>query len=77
MSMVNELSFTRFKSSIIESLKGLCEHGTSFAKVLQSLHACNKTMKLPSPSSETSVSPKRLIELSTRRKVVTRRRTWG
>ena len=26
MPMVNELSFTTFKSSLLESLKGLCEH---------------------------------------------------
>ena len=33
MAMVNELSFTKFKSSLLESLKGLCEHDTSFVEV--------------------------------------------
>ena len=33
MLMINELSFTRFKSSLLESLKGLCEHDKSYFEV--------------------------------------------
>ena len=33
MPMVNKLSFTKFKSRLLESLKGLCEHDASVAKL--------------------------------------------
>ena len=49
MWMVNELSFTKFKSSLLESLKGLCEHDTSLAKIWWFVHAYNKQMQLSSP----------------------------
>ena len=65
--MVNELSFTRLKSSLLESLKILCEHDISFAKIWQFVHALNKQMQSSSPSSKTRVIPERLFELLTRR----------
>ena len=68
MPMVNELSFTRFKSSLLESIKGLCEHDTSFAEVWRRVRARNIKMQPPPPSSELSLSPERLIKLSAGRK---------
>ena len=44
MLMVNELSFTRFKNSLLESLKELCNHDTSFVEVWWSVGAQNKLM---------------------------------
>ena len=67
MPMVNELCFTRFKSSLLESLKGLCEHDTSFTEVWWSVRARNQSMQPPPPSCETRVSPERLAEFSTGR----------
>ena len=66
--MVNKLCFTRFKSSLLELLKQLCEHDIVFAEVWRSVRARNKTMQPSPPSSETRVSPERIAELSTGRK---------
>ena len=44
MLMVNELSFTRFKSILLESLKGSCKHDTSFVEVWWSVCTQNKTV---------------------------------
>ena len=33
MPMINKLSFTKFKSSLIDLLKGLCEQDTSFVEI--------------------------------------------
>ena len=65
--MVNEFSFTRFKSSLLESLKGLCEHDTSYAQVWRSIRRRNIQMQPPPPSSKTRVSSERLVEFSTGR----------
>ena len=62
--MVNELCFTRFKNSPLESLKGLCEHDASFAKVWLSVRARNQSMQSPPPSYEMRVSSERLVEFS-------------
>ena len=67
MPMVNELSFTRFKSSLLESFKGLCEHDTSFVEVWRIVRVQNKTIQLSSLLLETRVSPKRLSKLLTKR----------
>ena len=50
--MANELSFTKFKSSLLELIKGLCEHDTSFVEVWQSVCAQNKPMQAPPPFLE-------------------------
>ena len=68
MPMVNELSFTRFKSSLLESLKGLCEHDKSYSKVWWSVRRRNTQMQPSDPLLETSASPERLAKLSMRRK---------
>ena len=67
MPMANEVSITKFKSSLLESLKGLCEHDIIFVKVWQIVHAQNKTMKLSPPSLEMRVSLVILSELLMRR----------
>ena len=64
MPVVNELCFTRFKSSLLESLKGLCEHDTSHAEVWRSIRRRNIQMQPPPPSSKMRVSPDRLAEFS-------------
>ena len=64
MPMVNELCFTRFKSSLLESLKGLCEYHTSYAEVWRSIRRRNIQMQPPPPSFETRVSAERLAEFS-------------
>ena len=45
MLMVNGLSLNRFKSSLLESLKGLCENDSSFVEVWRTVHMQNKTMQ--------------------------------
>ena len=67
--MVNELCFTRFKSSLLESLKALCEHDTSFVEIWWFIHTHNKQMQSSSPSAKITVSPKRLSKLMTKREV--------
>ena len=61
--MVNELNFTIFKSSLLESLKGLCEHDTDFIEVWWSVCTQNKTLQWPPPSSKRRFSPERLFEI--------------
>ena len=65
MLMVNELSFTIFKSSLLESLKGLCEHDNIYSEIWQSVQRRNTKMQPSNPSLETSISPERLAEFST------------
>ena len=67
--MVNEFSFIKLNIVLLESLKGLCEHDTSYAEVWRSVCACNRSMQPPPPSFETRVSPERLAEFSTGREV--------
>lgn len=50
MPMVNELCFTRFKTSLLESIKGLCEHNTNLVEVWQSVRVRNQSMQPPPPS---------------------------
>ena len=67
--MVNELNFTIFKSSLIELLKGLCEHDNSFVEIWQIVCTHKQKMWSSSPLSKMRVSLKRLIKLLVRRKV--------
>ena len=63
--MVNELSFTRFKSSLLESLKGLCEHDKSYSEIWRNVQRRHIQMQSSDPSFKTNASPKRLAEFLT------------
>ena len=66
MPMVNELSFTTFKSELLESLRSLCEHDVSFSEVWRAVRAWHSAQH-PPPSSERSTTPERVVEVSTGR----------
>ena len=64
MPMVKKLSFTKFKSSLFESLKDYVSMIPSFAEIWWIVHVGNKQMQLSCPLSKTRVSLERLSKLS-------------
>ena len=66
MPMVNELSFTTFKSELLELLRGLYEHDVSFSEVWSVVRA-RHSAQYPPPSFERSTTPERVVEVLTGR----------